>query len=209
MKDFRILTKEQKDLLEAQCNPKTLTGCRNIAIIAFLRSTGCRVSELTSLCHNKIDLKTSEVQLFGKGEKKRRVGVDLASMRKILLWVEKKVEKFGKSKGEDPFFCAVRSGVFGSAKCAPGKSAAGSKLSRQSVFKMLQSKGRLAGVAGGIGREIFPHLFRHSRACECVENMSLKNVQDMLGHENITTTTKYLRGLNPQLMIDKMKSLPS
>ncbi len=155
-------------------------GVRDRAIIETLYATGVRVSELVNL--KKRDLIKSEniIRVFGKGSKERIVPIgDIA-----LEWIErydssvrsklqKKAALAGKAGSHDFLFVNARGG----------------KLSRISVWRMLQKYARAANIK----QQIHPHTLRHTFATHLLEGgADIRAVQEMLGHSDIGTTQIYL-----------------
>ncbi len=170
-----VLSKEEIERLIGSPDLKTELGIRDRAIIETLYATGTRVSELVNL--KKRDLIRSEnvIRVFGKGSKERIVPIgDIA-----LEWIERydssvrsKLEK-EKSGGNDFLFLNFR----------------GSRLSRISVWRMLQKYARDANIK----KQIHPHTLRHTFATHLLEGgADIRAVQEMLGHSDIGTTQIYL-----------------
>ena len=148
-------------------------GTRDRAILETLYSCGLRVSELTGLLISQIYDREGFLRVTGKGDKERLVPMGREAMKYIaqyrdLVRVHAPVDK----KHSDILFLNHRAGP----------------LSRVSVFKMVK---RYTAEAG-IEKTVSPHTFRHSFATHLVENgADLRAVQEMLGHESITTTEIY------------------
>jgi len=170
-----VLTKEEVDRLIKSPDINTELGIRDRTIIETLYATGTRVSELVHL--KKRDLIKSEniIRVFGKGSKERIVPIgDIA-----LEWIErydssvrpKLCQK--QTNGNDFLFLNFRGG----------------KLSRISVWRMLQKYARSANIK----KQIHPHTLRHTFATHLLEGgADIRAVQEMLGHSDIGTTQIYL-----------------
>lgn len=148
-------------------------GERNVAILETLYSCGLRVSELVGLSLTDIFWDDEFVRVIGKGNKERIVPIGATAIKHIKIYLDH-VRIHLKIQNEH------RNIVFLSKR--------GGKLSRQSVFLFIQSAARNAGIK----KTVSPHTFRHSFATGLVENgADLRAVQEMLGHESITTTEIY------------------
>lgn len=157
-------------------------GHRNRAIIETLYACGLRVSELVNLKLSDYFPDIEFIKVIGKGDKERIVPIGTEAMKYIDLYIHK-VRKMRKiANGYENFIFLNRSGK---------------PLTRVMIFTIIK---RLAETAG-IEKNVSPHTFRHSFATHLVEGgANLRAVQDMLGHESITTTeiyahmdTQYLR----------------
>jgi integrase/recombinase XerD len=149
-------------------------GARNRAIIETLYACGLRVSELVNLRLNNLFLEAGFVKVIGKNDKERLVPIGEAAARYIRTYVEQ-VRYFQENiqKNHESFVFLNRRGQ---------------QLTRVMVFYIIKE---LAAKAA-IKKNISPHTFRHSFATHLVEGgADLKAVQDMLGHESITTTEIY------------------
>ena len=148
-------------------------GERNVAILETLYSCGLRVSEFVGLSLTDIFWDDEFVRVIGKGNKERIVPIGATAIKHIKIYLDH-VRIHLKIQNEH------RNIVFLSNR--------GGKLSRQSVFLFIQSAARNAGIK----KTVSPHTFRHSFATGLVENgADLRAVQEMLGHESITTTEIY------------------
>jgi integrase/recombinase XerD len=148
-------------------------GNRNKAIIEVLYSCGLRVSELTELKLSNLYLEIEFVKVIGKGNKERLVPIGGEAIKALKLWIEHDRVHIPIKKGEEDMVFLNRRG---------------SRLSRVYIFMLIK---QLAEVAG-IKKSISPHTLRHSFATHLVEGgADLRAVQEMLGHESITTTEIY------------------
>ena len=168
-----VLTPHEIDAMIATFDRTTLEGERNVAMFETLYSCGLRVSELVNLGLTQIHRNEGYVQVIGKGNKERLVPISERALKHIFLYVD----YFRSTLEIDP---KHRNTVFVSAK--------GKGLSRQMIFFLL----RKAAMEAGVKKVISPHTFRHSFATHLVEaGADLRAVQEMLGHESITTTEIY------------------
>ncbi|MFN0276564.1 MAG: site-specific tyrosine recombinase XerD [Chitinophagales bacterium] len=151
----------------------TPEGARNRAMLETLYSCGLRVSELVELRISNLYLDVGFVKVQGKGNKERLVPIGSSAIKYIEIYLKNIRSLINIKKGfEDHVFLNKR----------------GTKLSRVMVFLIIkQIAERL-----GIHKTISPHTFRHSFATHLIEGgADLRAVQEMLGHESITTTEIY------------------
>jgi integrase/recombinase XerD len=148
-------------------------GTRNKAILETLYSCGLRVSELVNLKLSCLYFDAGYVRITGKGDKERLVPIGSAAIKYITIYLENiRVHMTVKTGNEDFVFLNKR----------------GSKLSRVMIFMIIKEAAKNAGIS----KSISPHTFRHSFATHLVEGgADLRAVQEMLGHESITTTEIY------------------
>jgi integrase/recombinase XerD len=154
----------------------TPEGGRNRAMLEVLYSSGLRVSELVELKINNIYFDAGFLRVIGKGNKERLVPIGRDAMKYLKIYLDDvrgKLPNKPAKKGSEAHAFLNRNG---------------GKLSRVSVFTIIKS---LAG-ATGLKKTISPHTFRHSFATHLIEGgADLRAVQEMLGHESITTTEIY------------------
>ena len=148
-------------------------GQRNRAILETLYSSGLRVSELTSLKISNIHEDIGFLRIIGKGSKERLVPVGTSALKHIGTFRDKVRVHIPIQKGfEDHLFVTKR----------------GKSISRVMIFMIIKD---LAAKIG-LKKNISPHTFRHSFATHLIEGgADLRAVQEMLGHESITTTEIY------------------
>lgn len=168
-----VLSTEEIDLLMAGLDLSTPEGTRNKAILETLYSCGLRVSEAVNLQLSELFLDVGFVRVIGKGNKERLIPVGDTAVKCILLYVNGvRVHQKIKKGEEDILFLNRR----------------GSRLSRVMVFTVIKDLAKKAGIK----KTVSPHTFRHSFATHLVEGgADLRAVQEMLGHESITTTEIY------------------
>ena len=148
-------------------------GQRNKAILEVLYSCGLRVSELTELKLSNLYLDIEFVKVLGKGSKERLVPIGGEAIKALKLWIENVRVHMPIKKGEEDMVFLNRRG---------------SRLSRVYVFMLIKQLAEMAGIK----KVISPHTLRHSFATHLVEGgADLRAVQEMLGHESITTTEIY------------------
>ncbi|MFW5792671.1 MAG: site-specific tyrosine recombinase XerD [Bacteroidota bacterium] len=167
------LTVDEIDKLIAAIDLSIPEGQRNKAIIETLYGCGLRVSELTDLKITDIFFKDEFVKITGKGNKQRIVPLGHSAAKQIKLFMENNRNHISPVKGnEDYVFLNNR----------------GKKISRVMVFIIIKNLCEKAGIK----KNVSPHTLRHSFATHLIEGgADLRAVQDMLGHESITTTEIY------------------
>ncbi|MDE5731128.1 MAG: tyrosine recombinase [Alistipes sp.] len=164
-----VLSVEEIDRIIGGIDSSTPKGRRDSAMLETLYSCGLRVSELTSLRLEDLFFGEGYIRVTGKGDKQRLVPIAAAAREKILRYLEDRAQRPTASTA-----------VFLSNRNAP--------LTRVMVFTILKR----AALEAGIEKQISPHTFRHSFATHLLEGgASIRQVQQMLGHESILTTEIY------------------
>ncbi len=147
-------------------------GQRNKAIFETLYSCGLRVSELISLRFSDLYLDEGFIRVIGKGSKQRLVPISPVAIKEIKLYLIDRNQIKVKKDYEDILFLNKR----------------GTSLSRVMIFYIIKQHTELAGIK----KTVSPHTFRHSFATHLLEGgANLRAIQQMLGHEKITTTEIY------------------
>jgi integrase/recombinase XerD len=168
-----VLTIEEIDAMIAAIDLGSNEGQRNKAIIETLYSCGLRVSELVNLRFEDCFFDEGFVRVIGKGNKERLVPVSPSVIEEVTIYTKNDRENAPVKKGNEAIVFLNRRGA---------------QLTRVMIFTIVN---RLADLAG-IKKTISPHTFRHSFATHLIEGgANLRAVQDMLGHESITTTEIY------------------
>lgn len=167
-----VLSVEEVDRLEQACDLSKWEGQRNRTIIEVLFSCGLRVSELINLRLSDLFLNEKFIRVMGKGKKERLVPISESAVKELQYWfMDRNLMKI-KPGEEDLVFLNRRGG----------------HLTRMMIFTIVR---RLAEAAG-IEKTISPHTLRHSFATALLEGgANLRAIQDMLGHERISTTQIY------------------
>lgn len=148
-------------------------GHRNRAILEMLYSSGLRVSELTELKKSQLFYDIGFLRVIGKGNKERLVPIGKDALRYLRIYEEEVRVHQSPQKGHEEFVFLNRRGQ---------------KLTRVMIFLMIKKTASQAGIQ----KNISPHTFRHSFATHLIEGgADLRAVQEMLGHESITTTEIY------------------
>jgi len=169
-----VLSLDEINLILGLVDLSSDSGVRNRAMLETLYACGLRVSELVTLRISMLYPDLGFVKVIGKNNKERIVPIGSEALKHIHLYLEgvRRRMKNIATGHEDILFLNLR----------------GKKLSRIMVFQLIKD---LASKAG-IHKTVSPHTFRHSFATHLVERgADLKAVQDMLGHESITTTEIY------------------
>ena len=189
-----VLSIEEVERIIGSIDTTTVKGRRDRAMLELMYSCGLRVSELISLKLNDLFFGEGYIRVMGKGGKQRLVPIGRVAQEYVMLYLDDRSNRENRersgaaSRGEEVVFLSNRN----------------SKLSRVMVFTII----RQATEAAGITKTVSPHTFRHSFATHLLAGgASVRQVQDLLGHENITTTEIYTH-LNPDHLrdaIDKIK----
>lgn len=168
-----VLGLEEINSMIAHIDLSKTMGHRDKAMLETLFSSGLRVSELTGLNISEVYFKDEFIKVRGKGNKERLVPIGQEALKAIDIYLNQcRVHLTVQEKFSDILFLNSK----------------GSSLSRVSVFKIIKSLAQSAGIR----KNISPHTFRHSFATCLVEGgADLRAVQQMLGHESITTTEIY------------------
>jgi integrase/recombinase XerD len=168
-----VLSFEEIETIISAIDLSTAEGVRNKAILETMYSCGLRVSEVVNLKISQLYPDAGFIRVLGKGNKERLVPVGKSAVKHITIYKnEVRVHVPVKPGEEDILFLNNR----------------GSRLSRVMIFLMIKDLARKAGVT----KKISPHTFRHSFATHLIEGgAGLRAVQEMLGHESITTTEIY------------------
>ena len=166
-----VLSVEEVSAIMESVDLSSWTGRRDRAILEVLYGCGLRVSEAVNLRISCVYLDESFVRVIGKGNKERIVPMGEMAASAVRNYLAVRLEP-ASSEFDDILFL----------------NRFGKSLSRVSMFNIVKRQAMLAGIH----KEISPHTFRHSFATHLIENgADLRVVQDMLGHENITTTEIY------------------
>jgi integrase/recombinase XerD len=164
---------EELEILFDAIDMSTQEGTRNKAILETMYSCGLRVTELTELKISNIYADVEFIKVIGKGNKERLVPIGASALKYIQIYIETiRAHIIPNKNAEDILFLNRRGG----------------KLSRVMIFYIIKELAKKAGIQ----KNIHPHTLRHSFATHLVEGgANLRAVQEMLGHENITTTEIY------------------
>jgi len=168
------LSTEEIDLLISQIDLSNAQGERNRAMLETLYSCGLRVTELISLQLSDLFFDEGFIKVIGKGDKQRLVPINRNTQKYIDIYINQIRNHITIQKGfEDTLFLNRR----------------GKQLTRNMVFIIIKDLAEKAGIK----KKVSPHTFRHSFATHLLENgADLRSIQQMLGHESITTTEIYM-----------------
>lgn len=173
-REIDVLTREEVDRLFDAVDVNALHGLRDIALLQMLYSTGLRVSEIASLDKRQVDLERLEFMVRGKGKKNRLCFLSQEAANRLAEYLDKRVDEYPalfinglKSHPEDPEKHRL------------------STVSIQNIVKKYATKANIV-------KNVTPHVLRHSYATEMLRNgADLRFIQEMLGHNSITTTQIY------------------
>lgn len=182
---MQYLKTDKIEQLLAQPRLSSKTGLRDKAILEVLFSTGLRVSELVGLDRDKVDLETREFGVIGKGRRPRVVFLSNRAADWLGRWLTSRDDNW------NPVF--IR---FAGSKSDPKTDGEEMRLTARSVQRIVDKYSRKAKLP----IKISPHGIRHSFATDLLQNgAGLREVQEMLGHKNISTTQIYTHVTQPQL----------
>ena len=166
------LSLNEVEALISQPDLRDQQGVRDKAILETLYATGMRVSELSNLKTNNVNLDIGFLRCIGKGNKERIIPLGKKAIHSINRYLESSRPHFSKQKTSETLFI--------------GRS--GARLSRQSIWKLIKRYAKEAKIK----KSIKVHTLRHSFATHLLERgADLRSVQEMLGHSNISTTQIY------------------
>ncbi len=168
-----VLTMPDIDSLISAVDLSKPEGPRNKAILEVLFSCGLRVSELTALKISNLYLDIDFIKVTGKGSKERLIPIGSYAKKALKIWLEEVRVHLPIKKGEEDYVFLNRRGAH---------------LTREMIFTIIKQLAKITGYKKKIG----PHAFRHAFATYLVEGgADLRAVQELLGHESITTTEIY------------------
>jgi len=182
-----VLSYDEIEMMLNSIDLSKAEGHRNRAMIEVLYACGLRVSELTGLRVSSLYPEIGFVRVIGKGNKERLVPIGESALKQLGFYLEdrKQMDKIDK-KSEDIVFLNRR----------------GKQLTRNMIFLIVKE----AAVAAGVDKNVSPHTFRHSFATHLLEGgADLRIVQQLLGHESITTTEIYTH-LDMQYLRETLRS---
>lgn len=168
-----VLEIEEINAIESAIDFSSNEGQRNKAIIETLYSCGLRVSELVNLKFENLFLKEGIVRIIGKGNKERIVPLNKYMLDEINAYLEQTRNHQVIQPGNEAYIFLNRRGA---------------KLTRVMIFTIIKQ----LAIKAGITKTISPHTFRHSFATHLLEGgANLRVIQELLGHESISTTEIY------------------
>ncbi|MGE0269167.1 MAG: site-specific tyrosine recombinase XerD [Candidatus Omnitrophota bacterium] len=167
-----VLTASEIESMINVSKGKGWQAVRDKAILELFYASGMRVSELSNLKLENIDLSVGFVRCIGKGNKERIIPIGRRSKEAVINYCENVRVKLAKNAMPVQLFL----------------SRLGKRISRQSIWKIIKQHAKKANIK----KEIKPHTLRHSFATHLLENgADLRSVQEMLGHADISTTQIY------------------
>lgn len=168
-----VLTVEEiQDIMDV-IDLSTPEGHRNRAMVEVMYGCGLRVSELVTLRLSNLFFDDGFIKVVGKGNKERLIPIGTTAINAVNQYVDGKRKLLKIKKGEEDYVFLNRRGAH---------------LTREMVFMLVKKW----VAAAGIDKTVSPHTFRHSFATHLIEGgADLRAVQEMLGHESITTTEIY------------------
>ena len=185
----RVLTQEEAALLLDQPIVEDPAGLRDRAILETLYGTGIRISELTGLDVEDIDLGEREMRVMGKGSRERVVPIGDAAAAALSDYLSKGKPKLEKSRVQRALFLNQRGG----------------RLTRQGAWGLVKKYARRVGLE----EKMTPHTLRHSCATHLLENgANLRYIQELLGHASISTTQIYTHVSRGKIRRDYMEAHP-
>lgn len=156
---------------------------RNKAMLELLYATGARISELLSLEMNQVDLDECFIRIMGKGKKERIIPIADVTLKHLILYINYYRPLILKTKTSSYLFLNKN----------------GERMSRQGFFKIIKEYCKTAGI----NKEVSPHILRHSFATHLLNNgADLRIIQELLGHENLSTTEIYSHISNEKIKDD-------
>src|SRR5438128_2571896 len=199
---IQTITNEEFEKLLLACAPPNETGpfaeraaVRNRAILWLLYDTGIRVSELINLRVDDLDRKHGVVTVLGKGAKERRVALGQNCLRNLAYYLDKhrpdeeELAEWGSAGENHLFLSETRQPL--------------TKNGMEMLFKRLKKR------AGIVGKRISPHIFRHTFAMNyLIKSNDPFSLQELLGHEDLTTVLNYIHMNDTVLQEQKRKYSP-
>lgn len=179
---------EIKQVFDSLSGDKPLT-VRNLALFQLFYATGMRVSEVSSLTLNQIDLTMQTILVHGKGKKDRYVAFDDKTKRSLTKYLKNARPKLLKNEDEQHVFL----------------SNLGNPISNRGIQYVMQKTFNQAGISG----KVHPHELRHTFATAMINNgADLRSVQELLGHSSLSATQIYTHVTMAHLKSDYEKYFP-
>lgn len=185
----RVLTREEAARLLEQPIPRDPAGLRDRAILETLYGTGIRVSELTGLDLEDLDLGEREMRVLGKGARERVVPVGESAAAAIRDYLAHGRPRLSRRPGQRALFLNARGG----------------RLTRQGAWGVVRKYAARVGLA----ERMTPHTLRHSYATHLLESgADLRHIQELLGHASVSTTQVYTHVSRARLREVYLRSHP-
>ncbi len=167
----RFLIKSDVERLMQFPDPDSFLGSRDLAIIELLYSTGCRLSELSALTFNDIDIEAGSMRVFGKRRKERIVPVGAYARTALENYILKRSIRYPAARGPEIFL-----------------NRSGGTLTSRSVARIVKKYSKMLGTADPVS----PHGLRHSFATHLLDaGADIMAIKEMLGHSSLSTTQVY------------------
>ncbi|HRH93436.1 MAG TPA: tyrosine-type recombinase/integrase [Candidatus Peribacteria bacterium] len=180
-----VLSREELDEIFAAADPTKRNGLRDLAVLHMLYSTGLRVSELSNLNRDDVNLEKREFRVVGKGRKARIVFLSVESVDHVKRYLDSRTDNW------KPVFISNSNRSKQDIVAHEGR-----RLQPQAIERIV----RMLTVKAGILKKVTPHTLRHTFATELLRNgADIRSVQEMLGHASITTTQIYTHLTNKRL----------
>ncbi len=189
-REVEFLTIEEVERILAKANGKDIRSLRDLAILELLFSAGLRVSELVNINKEKIDLKSRELSVRGKGDKIRIVFISDDAAIAIKNYLDKRTDF------DQALFIRDATGLTNLKKKTSEKAVDNLRLTPRTIQRIVKHY----AIKAGIVKDVHPHTLRHSFATDLLANgADIRSVQAMLGHSSITTTQVYTHVTNKRL----------
>lgn len=194
IKEVEFLEEEEVERILDAASGSDFKSLRDRAILELLFSAGLRVSELTNINRDKLDLKNKEFSVRGKGDKVRVVFISDSAKKALEKYLEKRrdmdIALFVRDEASQVKFQGKKD------KAKTSSSDKGLRLTPRTVQRIVKFYAAKAGII----KDVHPHTLRHSFATDLLMNgADIRSVQEMLGHSSITTTQVYTHITNRQL----------
>lgn len=187
-KELNVLTSKEVELLLAQPDPNDIKGMRDKAMLELLYATGIKVSELIGLNVSDVNINMSFIRC-GDSKKERLIPLYPLAIKAIVNYLDKSRNLLANSSGEVALFVNI----------------AGERMTRQGFWKILKSYVQTANIT----KDITPHTLRHSFAAHLLENgADIHDIQEMLGHRDISSTQRYAQYLKDKMNKSYLKFHP-
>lgn len=197
-KEVEFLEAEEVERILEAADGSDFKSLRDRAMLELLFSSGLRVSELTNINRDRLDLKKQEFAVRGKGEKLRVVFVSDTAKKALERYLDKRIDIdpalfVRDAKSQEKFQSKTSQPPVDKSKKDKNDSL---RLTSRSVQRMVKYYAAKAGII----KDVHPHTLRHSFATDLLINgADIRSVQEMLGHSSITTTQVYTHITNQQL----------
>ncbi|MEW6552991.1 MAG: site-specific tyrosine recombinase XerD [Actinomycetota bacterium] len=185
----RVLSQEETRRLLEQPVAEDPPGLRDRAILETLYGTGIRISELTGLDLEDVDLAEGELRVLGKGSRERVVPIGSAAAAALREYMAVGRSRLARTASQRAVFLNQRGG----------------RLTRQGAWELVKKYARRAGLEG----RMTPHTLRHGYATHLLENgADLRYIQELLGHASISTTQIYTHVSKARLREEYLRAHP-